>query len=89
MQVVHPVAKLATNASGAIWWPYYTYDTFIAKDANSRYYCSTNLTIETYSKAVQAYWIENYVICRFMLGLKGPEHDKMDKTSQDWENSIC
>ena len=21
MQVVHPVAKLATNASGAIWWP--------------------------------------------------------------------
>jgi len=55
MQVVHPVAKLATNASGAIWWPYYTYDTFIAKDANSRYYCSTNLTIETYSKAVQAY----------------------------------
>ena len=24
-----------------------------------------------------------------MLGLKGPEHDKMDKTSQHWENSIC
>ena len=21
MQVVHPVAKLATNASDAIWWP--------------------------------------------------------------------
>ena len=30
--------------------------------------------------------MENYGICRFMLGLKGPKHDKLDKTLQHFHN---
>ena len=33
----------------------FAYDIFIAKEADSRYYCLTSLTKETSSKAVQAY----------------------------------
>ena len=35
MQVVHPVAKLATNASGAIWWPLQQFQEVLLKSISN------------------------------------------------------